>query len=45
MDIGEGCDISFSARLDKTHPRGIHLGDQLCWRRRSRQMLKWSRSL
>ncbi len=28
MDIGEGCDISFSARLDKTNPRGIHIGDQ-----------------
>jgi acetyltransferase-like isoleucine patch superfamily enzyme len=28
MDIGEGCHISFSARLDKTNPRGIHIGDQ-----------------
>jgi acetyltransferase-like isoleucine patch superfamily enzyme len=28
MDIGEGCDISFSARLDKTNPRGIHIGEQ-----------------
>jgi acetyltransferase-like isoleucine patch superfamily enzyme len=28
MDIGEGCHISFSARLDKTNPHGIHIGDQ-----------------
>jgi acetyltransferase-like isoleucine patch superfamily enzyme len=27
MDIGEDCMISFSARLDKTYPRGIHIGD------------------
>jgi acetoacetyl-CoA synthetase len=26
MDIGEGTVISLSARLDKTHPRGIHIG-------------------
>lgn len=26
MDIGAGCHISFSARLDKTNPRGIHIG-------------------
>lgn len=28
MDIGAGCDISFSAKLDKTHPRGVHIGEQ-----------------
>lgn len=27
MDIGEGVRISFGARIDKTHPRGIHIGD------------------
>jgi len=26
MDIGEGTVISFSAKLDKTNPRGIHIG-------------------
>jgi acetyltransferase-like isoleucine patch superfamily enzyme len=26
MDIGEGCAISFSAKLDKSHPRGVHIG-------------------
>ncbi len=26
MDIAEGCAISFSARLDKTNPRGVHIG-------------------
>lgn len=26
MDIGEGCIISRSAKLDKTNPRGIHIG-------------------
>lgn len=26
MDIGEGTAISLSARLDKTNPRGIHIG-------------------
>ena len=26
MDIGEGTSISMSARLDKTNPRGIHIG-------------------
>ena len=26
MQIGEGSVISFSARLDKTNPRGIHIG-------------------
>lgn len=26
MDIGEGCAISFSAKLDKTNPGGIHIG-------------------
>ena len=27
MDIGPGCAISFSARLDKSYPRGIHIGE------------------
>jgi acetyltransferase-like isoleucine patch superfamily enzyme len=27
MDIGPKCRISFSARLDKTHPRGVHIGE------------------
>ena len=27
MDIGEGTAISMSAKLDKTHPRGIHIGE------------------
>ena len=26
MDIGEGTLISLSAKLDKTNPRGIHIG-------------------
>ncbi len=26
MNIGEGAEISFSARLDKTDPKGIHIG-------------------
>jgi len=26
MDIGEDCMISFSARMDKTYPRGVHIG-------------------
>lgn len=26
MDIGEGCRISLKAHLDKTNPRGIHIG-------------------
>jgi acetyltransferase-like isoleucine patch superfamily enzyme len=26
MDIGKGCIISFKARLDKTHPQGVHIG-------------------
>lgn len=26
MDIGEGSSISFDAKLDKTNPRGIHIG-------------------
>ena len=26
MDLGEGTVISFSARLDKTNPRGVHIG-------------------
>jgi acetyltransferase-like isoleucine patch superfamily enzyme len=26
MDLGEGASISMSARLDKTNPRGIHIG-------------------
>jgi exopolysaccharide acyltransferase PssR len=28
MDLGEGCHVSFSARLDKTNPRGIHIGER-----------------
>lgn len=27
MDIGPDCRISFSARLDKNYPRGIHIGE------------------
>jgi acetyltransferase-like isoleucine patch superfamily enzyme len=27
MDIGPRCAISFSARLDKSYPRGIHIGE------------------
>jgi acetyltransferase-like isoleucine patch superfamily enzyme len=27
MDIGPGCRISFSARLDKNYPRGVHVGE------------------
>jgi acetyltransferase-like isoleucine patch superfamily enzyme len=27
MDIGRNCRVSFSARLDKTHPRGVHIGE------------------
>jgi acetyltransferase-like isoleucine patch superfamily enzyme len=26
MDIGPGCAISFSAKLDKTYPKGMHIG-------------------
>jgi exopolysaccharide acyltransferase PssR len=26
MDIGEGASISLSAKLDKTNPRGVHIG-------------------
>jgi acetyltransferase-like isoleucine patch superfamily enzyme len=26
MDLGEGSIVSFSAKLDKTNPRGIHIG-------------------
>ena len=26
MDLGEGASISMSAKLDKTNPRGIHIG-------------------
>ena len=26
MDLGEGTSISMSAKLDKTNPRGIHIG-------------------
>jgi acetyltransferase-like isoleucine patch superfamily enzyme len=29
MDIGQNCRISFSARLDKTNPRGIHIGENM----------------
>ena len=27
MDIGTDCQISLSARLDKTHPSGVHIGE------------------
>ena len=27
MDIGKGVKISFKAKLDKTNPKGIHIGD------------------
>jgi acetyltransferase-like isoleucine patch superfamily enzyme len=27
MHIGPNCQISFSAKLDKTNPRGIHIGE------------------
>ena len=27
MEIGRECRISFSARLDKSYPRGIHIGE------------------
>ena len=27
MDIGANCRISLSAKLDKTSPRGVHVGD------------------
>jgi serine acetyltransferase len=27
MDIAPGCRISFSAKLDKNYPRGIHIGE------------------
>jgi len=27
MDIGPKCIISFSARMDKTYPKGIHIGE------------------
>ena len=26
MDIGEGAEISLTAKLDKTNPRGVHIG-------------------
>ena len=28
MDIGARCHISFSAKLDRTNPRGIHIGEE-----------------
>jgi acetyltransferase-like isoleucine patch superfamily enzyme len=28
MKIGHSCCISFSAKLDKTYPEGIHIGDE-----------------
>lgn len=28
MDIGDGVVIALSARLDKTHPKGIHIGEK-----------------
>ena len=27
MDIGKGVKISFKAKLDKTNPKGVHIGD------------------
>lgn len=27
MDLGVGCQISFTAKLDRTNPAGIHIGD------------------
>jgi acetyltransferase-like isoleucine patch superfamily enzyme len=27
IDIGKDCEISFTAKLDKTYPRGVHIGD------------------
>jgi acetyltransferase-like isoleucine patch superfamily enzyme len=27
MHIGEGCKISLSAKLDKTNPKGVHIGE------------------
>ena len=27
MDIGEGVRISMGSRLDRTHPKGVHIGD------------------
>jgi acetyltransferase-like isoleucine patch superfamily enzyme len=27
MDIGEDCQVSLSAKLDKTNPKGIHIGE------------------
>jgi acetyltransferase-like isoleucine patch superfamily enzyme len=27
MDIGRDCKISFKALIDRTHPRGVHIGD------------------
>jgi acetyltransferase-like isoleucine patch superfamily enzyme len=34
MDIGSGCRISLTATLDKTNPRGIHIGadTEVSWR-------------
>ena len=29
MDIGKNCIISYKARLDKSYPRGIHIGRDL----------------
>lgn len=26
MDIGDGCAISFSAKLDQSYPQGVHIG-------------------
>jgi exopolysaccharide acyltransferase PssR len=28
MEIGRGSEISFSAKLDKTNPRGVHIGER-----------------
>jgi len=27
-DIGRDCEISFTAKLDRTNPRGVHIGDE-----------------
>lgn len=28
MDISKSCRISFGAKLDKTNPRGVHIGEE-----------------
>ena len=27
-DLGKDCEISFTAKLDRTYPRGVHIGDE-----------------